>query len=406
MAEVWLAEDDRLGRWVAIKALHESYQLGADEDAVAAFEREARVIARLQHPNIVAVHDAGTWEGRRYIVTEYVHGYSLRQILETQGRLTEAEVIRYGSQVASALQYAHEQGVIHCDVKPENILINETGVAKVADFGVAETVTRTLAPGQARDLLGTIAYLSPEVLQGSEPDARSDVYSLGLTLYELVAGRLPFAGGTPAALAGQRLTAPAPPLRTFARSATAELEGVLARAIATSPDDRYPTAGAFATALRRVTAPAPTQTAPVIAPPGRPPQLRSRQPTARVRRPAAPAPTGGGISGGTLLVVLGVILMGIAIGLIVALALSRGDDDPGGQPSPTPTEETATETPEPTEEPEATPTPTEEAEPSPSPTATTPPSPTATPTEEASPTPTEEPTEAPTEEAPTVTPEP
>ncbi|MBK7330618.1 MAG: serine/threonine protein kinase [Dehalococcoidia bacterium] len=159
MAEVWLAEDQRLRRWVAVKVLHEQFS-GTGSELVAAFEREATVIARMQHQNIVGVYDAGSHDGRRYIVMEYVHGYSLRQLLETQGRMTEAEAIRYGVQIASALHYAHGQGVVHCDIKPENVLINEAGVAKVADFGVAETLTRTMAPGQAQDLLGTIAYLA------------------------------------------------------------------------------------------------------------------------------------------------------------------------------------------------------------------------------------------------------
>uniref|UniRef100_UPI002ADD51CA serine/threonine-protein kinase n=1 Tax=Tepidiforma sp. TaxID=2682230 RepID=UPI002ADD51CA len=216
MAEVWLAEDLRLERWVALKALHTSLTEGFDPEAVAAFEREARVVARLQHPNIVSVFDAGEFAGRRYIVTEYVHGYTLRQLIETNGRLPEAEVLRLGRQVAAALSYAHRQGIIHGDVKPENILVNETGVAKLTDFGVAETLTRTLAPAQAADLLGTIAYLAPEVIQGEPPSPATDQYALALTLFEAAAGRLPWTGVSPAAVAGQRLARPAPPLRAFA----------------------------------------------------------------------------------------------------------------------------------------------------------------------------------------------
>jgi serine/threonine-protein kinase len=153
-----------------------------------------------------------------------VHGQSVRHLLEIQGRLTEGEAVRYGIQVGTALQYAHGQGVIHCDVKPENILVDENGVAKVADFGVAETANRTLRPDEVRDILGTIAYLAPEVIQGAAADPRSDVYSLALTVYEMVAGRLPFTGTNPAAVAGQRLGSAPPPLRTFAISASPELE--------------------------------------------------------------------------------------------------------------------------------------------------------------------------------------
>ena len=171
--------------------------------------------------------------------------------LETQGRLTEAEAIRYGAQIASALQYAHEKDVVHCDIKPENVLINENGVAKVADFGVAETLTRTMTPRQAADLLGTVAYLAPEVIEGAAPSPASDIYSLSLTVFEAIAGRLPFGGTSAGATIGQRLAAPAPALRTFSRGASAEMESVLARGLSLTPADRFATAGAFGQALQR-----------------------------------------------------------------------------------------------------------------------------------------------------------
>ena len=381
MAEVWLAEDQRLGRWVALKFLHEAIAAGAGGEAVAAFEREARVIARLQHPNIVAIFDAGLHEGRRYIAMEYVHGYTLRDLLETQGRMTEGEAIPYGVQVAAALQYAHEQGVVHCDIKPENIIINETGVAKVADFGVAETLNRTLAPGQAQDLLGTIAYLAPEVIQGAPQEPRSDVYALGLTVFEMIAGRLPFSGATAAAIAGQRLAAPAPALRTFARGASAEMEAVVARALALSPEDRYPDAASFGAALRRIPRGGMQQTAPVAAPPGRPPQIR-RQPTARVRRGAARAEQGG-ISGSTLAIVIGIILTAIGVGAGAAVLLAGRDADSNvPTPTATPGSPTATSTRAPSPTATVTPRPTPSPSPSPSPSASpiASPTPTRTPT--------------------------
>jgi len=372
MAEVWLAEDQRLRRWVAVKVLREAFSAETDAETIAAFEREATVIARLQHQGIVAVYDTGVHQGRRYIVMEYVHGYSLRQMLETQGRLTEQEAIRYGAQVAAALHYAHGQGVIHCDIKPENVIINENGIAKVADFGVAETLTRTMAPGQAQDLLGTIAYLAPEIIEGSEPSPASDIYSLGLTIFELVAGRPPFAGSSAGAALGQRLATPAPRLRTLAAGASPELEEVLARALALSPRDRYPSAGAFAAALQRVPQSASRPAAPVAAPPGAPPQLSRRHATARVRRAAAPPPRGAGIRGSTILMAAGVVLAALGVGVAIALLLSRIDDENGGgTATPTPGR-TVTVQPTPTGQvsptrpiPTATPTP----QPSPSPTA-------------------------------------
>ncbi|MGH2610241.1 MAG: serine/threonine-protein kinase, partial [Tepidiformaceae bacterium] len=368
MSEVWLAEDTRLGRWVAVKILRDSLAT-RDDELVDTLLQEARVVAKLQHPNIVAVYDFGTHEGHHFLVMEYVHGFSARQLLQTQGRLTEAEAVRYGTQIAAALQYAHEQNVVHCDVKPENILVNEQGVAKVADFGVAESVSRTLAPEQMRDVLGTVAYLAPEVIQGATADPRSDVYSLGLTIYEMVAGRLPFTGTNPAALAGQRLGAPAPPLRTFAMSASPELESVLARALAISPQDRYATAGSFASALRGVPAGTAPQAAPaaVVGPPGGRPPTAPRHNTARVRRGAPPPPRDNAWSSTGVAALVGAVLLALGIGIAAAVILSQDDDNGGGGETPTPGR---TEEPH-TAEPTAT---------TGQPTATTTPSPTPTPT--------------------------
>jgi serine/threonine-protein kinase len=391
MSEVWLAEDTRLGRWVAVKILRDSLANREDE-LVDTLLQEARVVAKLQHPNIVAVYDFGTHEGHHFLVMEYVHGYSVRQLLQTQGRLTEAEAIRYGTQIATALQYAHEQNVVHCDVKPENILVNEQGVAKVADFGVAESVSRTLAPEQMRDVLGTVAYLAPEVIQGAPAEPRADVYSLGLTVYEMAAGRLPFTGTNPAALAGQRLGAPAPPLRAFAMSASPELESVLARALAISPQDRYSTAGAFANALRNVPAGTSREAAlpaPIVAPPGRAPAA-PRHNTARVRR-GAPPPNNGWSSTG-IAALVGAVLLALGIGIAAAVILSQDDDDNGGgdgTPTTEPTQQTQTaETASPTGETPATSTPTVTRTPTSQP--TTPATATATATR----TPTQAPTEA------------
>lgn len=380
MAEVWLAEDRRLARWVALKILRDE-----DAELASGLAREARLVARLQHPNIVAVHDAGEHEGRPYLVMEYVHGHSLRGLLEARGRLTEAEALRYGLQAAAALEYAHGAGVIHCDIKPENLMVDEQGAAKLTDFGVSLTVNRTMTPDQARDILGTLAYLAPEVIQGAAPDPRSDVYSLGLTLYELVAGRLPFAGATPAAVAGQRLAQAAPPLRTIVPEASPALESALARALAVDPAGRWPTVAEFAAALRG----SHQRGAPVAAlpPVGRPaPRAATRHSTARVQRAAAlpPPPATGGRGATTAAIFAGVVLLAAGAGIAVAVLLSNNDDGNAGSASPTPAPSATvatTPTTTPTRPPAATNTP------APSPSPTTVPSPSATPpTPQATPT--------------------
>jgi len=398
MSEVWLAEDSRLGRWVALKILRDSLA-GQESDLVDSIQREARLIARLQHPNIVSVHDVGAFEGHHYLVMEYVDGQSVRQLLQAHGRLSEQDAVRYGSQVAMALQYAHDQGVIHCDVKPENILVNEQGIAKVADFGVADTVTRTLSPDEAREVLGTIAYLAPELIQGFPADARSDVYSLGLTVYEMIAGRLPFAGTTAAAIAGQRLASPAPPLRTFAMGASPAVESTLAKSLALSPNDRFLSAGEFAATLRRsVSVPArqATRSAPVVVPPGLPARgagaAHGRHSTTLVRRGTAPLPPpAGGGNGAAIGAAITAVILAIAAAGVAVILLTRDDNQGAGLETPTPTPSPTTEpTPRPTDEPTLTPTST----PTEAPTETPTPEPTATPTE--TPTPTDLPLPSPT----------
>lgn len=415
MAEVWLAEDERLGRWVAVKVLRDVLPGEQEGELVSSFEREARVVARLQHPNIVGVYDAGTFRNRHYLVMEYVHGFSLRALLESQQRLPEQDAVRYAAQIAGALQYAHDQGVIHCDVKPENVLISEQGVPKLTDFGVAESLTRTLSPEQAREIMGTIAYLAPEVIQGAPPDPRSDVYSLALTLYEMIAGRLPWVGTNPAAVAGQRLATPAPPVRAFNRGVSAELEAVLGRALSLSQADRFQSAAEFGAALRRTGQAGAVSPAAAAATSGRIMRprpddalLRRRHPTQRVQRGTMMAPpAGGGISGGALIAIFLVFLIAIGAGVTAAVLINRGGEEAKPTPSPQPTAPPATATTQPTQQ--ATATPTAQPSPSATPTQMTPSATptkvraTATPTKRAAtpePTPTNPPTEAPTVNAP------
>ena len=407
MAEVWLAEDTRLGRWVAVKIL---LSLTGD-DLGSNMTDEARVIARLQHQNIVAAYDAGEVDGRHYVVLEYVNGYSVRQLLESQGPFTEAEVVRLGSQLASALQYAHQQGILHSDIKPENILLTESGVAKLADFGTAEAVTRTLTPEQAREILGTIAYLAPEVLQGANATPAADVYSLGLTLYEMLLGRLPFSGASPAAIAAQRLAAPAPPLRSQVPGASPQLEQLLGSAVSIRPEDRFQSAGQLAGALRGVPQrngnPTGRDRPVVVAPP--PPRVVTRAATTTRRAPTGRIVTRAEMlpptpNNGLIIAAVSAVVLGLGAAAVGAYVFLSNGDDPNG-PSPTPAVSatvpgtvsplpTNSPTPEPTEKPTETPTPTRT--PTEEPTNTPEPSPTRTPTAApATATPTQQPNNTP-----------
>jgi len=244
LAEVWLAKTAHDGA-VAVKRPLD----GSPWAAVEALRREASIGKRLSHPAIVRLIDSGAGDSGPYLVFEYVDGPSLREQLAL-GPMTEAACIEMGCALLEALSYAHGRGVVHNDLKPENILLGPEG-PKIADFGAAQSLTETVTAERARELSATIAYLAPEVLQGAEPSPASDVYSLGLTLYEAVAGRLPFSG--PAALiAGQRVTTGVPPLRRFAPAASPHLERTLARALEPDPGLRFTDAAAFAAALRPV----------------------------------------------------------------------------------------------------------------------------------------------------------
>ncbi len=257
MAEVWEAHDEVLGRRVAVKVLHP--HLAADEAFLARFRREAIAAARLAHPNIVATFDTGVDDGVAYIVMELVDGHTLRQELAEQGALTPVRAIHIASQVADALDYAHSSGVIHRDVKPGNILLTEDERVKVADFGIAKAAIETLEDSgvssvtgdltQSGAIVGTAKYLSPEQVNGEPVDGRSDVYALGVLLYEMLCGRAPFVGDTDVAVAMQHATATPLSPRQVRAGIPRPLEAIVLRAMAKTPERRYPTAAELHTAL-------------------------------------------------------------------------------------------------------------------------------------------------------------
>ncbi|MGI9033509.1 MAG: protein kinase domain-containing protein, partial [Acidimicrobiales bacterium] len=255
MAQVWEAQDDILGRRVAVKVLHA--HLAADKSFLARFRREAIAAARLAHPNVVATYDTGVDDGVAWIVMELVDGRTLRQLMSEQGPLPPGRAVHIATQVADALDYAHRAGVIHRDVKPANILLTADNRVKVADFGIAKAAIEAAEDSggdltQSGAIVGTARYLSPEQVSGERIDGRSDVYALGVVLYEMLCGRPPFSGDTDLAVALQHTTAVPLSPRQVRAGIPRSLEAVVLRALAKQPTSRYPTAAELHTALLSV----------------------------------------------------------------------------------------------------------------------------------------------------------
>jgi eukaryotic-like serine/threonine-protein kinase len=246
MSSVYKARDSLLERHVALKILHEQYN--ADDDFVERFKREARSVAQLQHPNIVTVIDRGEEEGRQYIVFEYVEGENLKEYVVRKGRLEIREALEVAIEVANALAFAHENGLIHRDVKPQNVLLNGDTRAKVTDFGIARTLDVD-GMTQTGTVLGTSNYIAPEQASGGRVDAHSDVYALGVVLYELIAGEVPFPGESFIAVAMKHLHEPAPNLMDVRRDVPLRVAAAVDRALEKDPEQRFQTMNAFAAEL-------------------------------------------------------------------------------------------------------------------------------------------------------------
>jgi serine/threonine-protein kinase len=246
MADVYLARDESLGRLVAIKVLKE--RLAADAEFVERFRIEAQAAASLNHPAIVAVYDRGKAGASPYIAMEYVDGESLKQRVRRKGRLAPAEAAATALAVLDALREAHARRIVHRDVTSSNVLVDEAGRVKVADFGIARMGASALTRTGA--LLGTSSYLSPEQAQGRSADERSDLYSLGVVLYEMLTGRLPFRGESDLAVALQHVSAAPPNPRSLAPDVPEAYAAVVMKALSKQPADRYQSAEEFAEALR------------------------------------------------------------------------------------------------------------------------------------------------------------
>jgi beta-lactam-binding protein with PASTA domain len=251
MADVFLARDLLLDRPVAIKVLFPEFAV--DPNFVERFRREAQSAANLNHPNIVGVYDWGRYANTYFMAMEYVQGRTLADILKANGHVSSQQAAEIAGEVAAALGFAHRGGVVHRDIKPANILIGANGQVKVADFGIARAMNAPTesALTQAGSVMGTATYFSPEQAQGAQPDPRSDLYSLGIVLYEMVAGRPPFAGENPVSIAYKQVHENPQPLNQLVADVPKPFEAIVAKLLAKKPEIRYQTADEVRDELRR-----------------------------------------------------------------------------------------------------------------------------------------------------------
>ncbi len=248
MADVYLAEDQELGRRVAIKILNGRH--ANDDQFIERFRREAKNAAALNHPNIVSIYDRGEAEDTYYIAMEYLDGRTVKELIVGHGPAPVNVAIEYGRQILSALRFAHRHGIVHRDIKPHNVLVDREGRVKVTDFGIARAGTSQMT--ETGSIVGTAQYLSPEQARGGEVDQRSDLYSLGVVLYELLTGQTPFDGDTPVEIAMKHLSnAPQPP-SALRPDVPHDLDMVVLRALAKDPEDRYQSADEMEADLDRV----------------------------------------------------------------------------------------------------------------------------------------------------------
>ena len=235
MADVYRAKDQLLERTVAVKILHQQYE--HDTEFIGRFQREAKAAARITHPNIVNVYDVGVAEGRHYIVMEYVPGRTLKERIKEEGALPVAQALHIAKQIAGALAQAHANNLVHCDIKPHNILVMPDGNVKVADFGIARAVTESTMTYND-NIMGSVHYFSPEQARGTMITPKSDVYSLGVLLYEMLSGRIPFDGNTAVSIARKHLEEDPQPLHMIAPGIPPVVEALVTRMMAKDPAQR------------------------------------------------------------------------------------------------------------------------------------------------------------------------
>ena len=250
MSVIYKALDRRLGRMVAIKILRPS--LTKDPAFLEKFRQEARSVAMMSHPNIVTVHDVGSDGSTHYIVMEMIDGQDLKKIIKTRGALPHEKALDYAIQICAGLGFAHRSKLVHADVKPQNILINRDGIVKVTDFGIAQAYTDTMPQTQAEAVWGSPHYFAPEQARGEKPSPASDVYSIGIVMFEMFTGRLPYGGASQRELALAHIQADIPSALDVNPQVAKEISRVIAKVMSKGPNDRYKHADQLGHILRRV----------------------------------------------------------------------------------------------------------------------------------------------------------
>lgn len=330
MATVYRAKQTSINRIVAVKVLPR--HLLHDPGFLERFEREVDVIAHLEHPHILPIYDYGEVDGIPYIAMRYLAGGSMAQLIRrTTGAMPLEQLERPFVQVAQALDYAHQQGIIHRDLKPGNIMMDESGNAYLSDFGIARVLGSNLT-GSA--IIGTPAYMSPEQANGMPLDARSDIYALGIVLFELITGREPYQAETPMALLLKHINEPLPPIKNYREDVPDSVQHVIAKATAKEPNARYASAGDMARAFQdalHTPATAPTRKAA--------PSVPDEQPTVMPATPPPPVPAPMPVAErrSNLPLILGVVVVLVVVVGVIAVAALSSSSSPGGQAAlPTP----------------------------------------------------------------------
>ena len=289
MADVYCAEDTQLGRRVALKMLYRRF--AEDEEFVERFRREASSAAGLQHPNIVGVFDRGEWDGTYYIAMEYLEGQTLKQLVREHGACPPELAIDITIQVLRAARFAHKRGIVHRDIKPHNVILDAEGRAKVTDFGIARAGASDMT--ETGSIMGTAQYLSPEQAQGQPVSPRSDLYSVGVLLYELLTGRVPFDAESPVTIALKHVSERPQPPSELNPDVPPALEAVVMRALEKDPARRFADADEFIAALEAAARRRPRWCS----------SSRTRCPTSRSRWPTRSAAAAGGCGCSALLAI-------------------------------------------------------------------------------------------------------